>query len=120
MDIFRRAYQIKVVEGVSYFIDIGWLRLVGSIKLQVFFAEYRLFYKALLQKRPVLLSILLTEATPYVYIYVYDIHIYVYVDVFRCVYEIRVVEGVSSVIDMCIYMYIIYIYMYIIYIYMYM
>jgi len=29
---------------------MGWLRSVGSIKLQVSFAEYRLFYRALLQK----------------------------------------------------------------------
>ena len=29
-----------------------WLRSVGSIKLQVSFAEYRLFYRSLLQKRP--------------------------------------------------------------------
>jgi len=42
-----------------------WLRLVGSIKLQVSFAEYSLFYRALLRKRPVILSILLTVATPY-------------------------------------------------------
>jgi len=41
------------------FIYIGWLRLVGSIKLQVSFAEYRLFYWALLSKRPTILSILL-------------------------------------------------------------
>jgi len=44
---------------------MGWLRLVGSIQLQVSFAEYSLFYRALLQKRPVILSILLTVATPY-------------------------------------------------------
>jgi len=31
--------------------DMGWLRLVGSTKLQVSFAEYRLFYRALLCKR---------------------------------------------------------------------
>jgi len=31
---------------------MGWRRLVGSLKLQVSFAEYRLFYRALLQKRP--------------------------------------------------------------------
>jgi len=43
---------------------MGWPRLVGSIKLQVSFAEYSLLYKALLQKRPKILSILLTEATP--------------------------------------------------------
>jgi len=34
---------------------MGWLRSVGSIKLYVSFAEYRLFYRALLQKRPVIL-----------------------------------------------------------------
>jgi len=42
-----------------------WLRLVGSIKLQVSFAEYWLFCRALLQKRPIIFSILLTKATPY-------------------------------------------------------
>ena len=31
--------------------DTGWLRLVGSLKLQVSFAEYPLFYRALLQKK---------------------------------------------------------------------
>jgi len=35
------------------------------LKLQVSFAEYRLFYRALLQKRPIILRSLLTEATPY-------------------------------------------------------
>ena len=44
---------------------MGWLRSVGSIKLQVSFAEYHLFYRSLLQKRPMILSILLTKATPY-------------------------------------------------------
>jgi len=32
---------------------MGWLGLVGSLKVQVSLAEYRLFYRALLQKRPV-------------------------------------------------------------------
>jgi len=32
--------------------DMGWLQLVASIKLQVSFAEYSLFYGALLQTRP--------------------------------------------------------------------
>ena len=45
-------------------ICMGWLRLVGSIKLYVPFAGYCLFYRALLQKRPIILSILLIEATP--------------------------------------------------------
>jgi len=44
---------------------MGWLRLVGSIESQVSFAEYCLCYRALLQKRPIILSILLTKATPY-------------------------------------------------------
>ena len=42
------------------------LQLVWSIQLLVSFAEYRLLCRALLQKKPVILSILLTEATPYV------------------------------------------------------
>ena len=45
--------------------NMGWLRLVGSLKWQVSFAEYRLFYRALLQKRPIILRSLLIEATPY-------------------------------------------------------
>ena len=44
---------------------MGWLPLVGSLKLQVSFAEYRLFYRALLQKTPIILRSLLIEATPY-------------------------------------------------------
>ena len=44
---------------------MGWLRLVDSFKLQVSFAEYSLFYGALLQRRPVILRSLLIVATPY-------------------------------------------------------
>ena len=44
---------------------MGWLRLVGSLKLQVSFAEYHLFYWALLQKRPIILRSLQAVATPY-------------------------------------------------------
>ena len=43
---------------------IGWLRLVGSLKLQVSFAEYCLFNRALLQKRPIVVRSLLIVATP--------------------------------------------------------
>ena len=43
---------------------MGWLQLVGSLKLPVSFAEYSLFYRALLQKRPIILRSLLLEATP--------------------------------------------------------
>ena len=44
-----------------------WLRLVGSFKLYVSFAEYSLFYRALLQKRPIIVRSLLIVATPYGY-----------------------------------------------------
>ena len=42
----------------------GWLRVVGSFKLYVSLAEYRLFYRALLQKRPIILRSLPIVATP--------------------------------------------------------
>ena len=44
---------------------MGWLRLVASFNLYVSFAEYRLFYRALLQKRLIILRSLLIVATPY-------------------------------------------------------
>jgi len=43
---------------------MGWLRLVDSLKLEVAFAEYGLFYRALLQKRPIILRRLLIVGTP--------------------------------------------------------
>jgi len=52
-----RATQTKLT--------MGWLRLVGSLKLQVSFVEYRLFYRSLLQKRPIILRSQLIVATPY-------------------------------------------------------
>jgi len=45
-----------------------WLRLVGSFKLWVSFAEYSLFHRALLQKRPIILRSLLIVATPCIHI----------------------------------------------------
>jgi len=45
---------------------MGWLPLVGSLKLEVSFAECHLFYRALMQKRPILLRSLLVIATTYV------------------------------------------------------
>ena len=51
---------------ITIYAHMGWLRLVGSLKLYVSFAEYRLFYRALLRKRPIILRSLLTVATtPY-------------------------------------------------------
>jgi len=45
---------------------MGWLLSVGSIRSYVSFAKYRLFHRALLQKRPIIFSSLLTVATPYI------------------------------------------------------
>jgi len=47
-------------------LDMGWLRLVGSLKVWVCFAESSLFCRVLLQKRPMILRSLLIVATPYV------------------------------------------------------
>ena len=47
------------------FLGTWWLRLVSSLKLQVSLAEHSLFYRALLQKRPMILRSLLLEATQY-------------------------------------------------------
>ena len=44
---------------------MGWLRLVGCLKIQVSLQNTGLFCRALLQKRPIFLSILLIVATPY-------------------------------------------------------
>jgi len=38
----------------TYQLTMGWLRLVGSLKLLVSFAENGLFYRDLLQKRPII------------------------------------------------------------------
>jgi hypothetical protein len=45
--------------------DMGWRRLVGSLKLLVSFAKEPYKRDNILQNRPMILSILLTVATPY-------------------------------------------------------
>ena len=42
-----------------------WLQAVDSLRIWVSFAEYRLFYRALLQQRPIFLGSLLIVAAPY-------------------------------------------------------
>jgi len=94
---------------------MGWLRLVGSLKLYVSFAEYRHFYRALLQKRPIILRRLLIVATPpytqglcwivrlfsntYMYVHVSPPkYTYIHISVYRpkytyphiCIYEIYI------------------------------
>jgi len=44
--------------------DMGWLRLVGSLKLQVSFAKEPYKRDDILQKRPIILRSLLIVATP--------------------------------------------------------
>jgi len=68
-----------------YVCTMGWLRSVGSIKLQVSYAEYRLFHRALLQKRPLILSILLAKATPYESFFDETRLIHGYIYLFMCV-----------------------------------
>jgi len=68
--VIAAPYQIYHVQlpnllRLSYNSCMGWLRVVGSLKFQVSFAEYRLFYRALLQKRPVILRSLLIVVAPY-------------------------------------------------------
>jgi len=46
-------------------LQVSWLRLEGSLKLHVSFAEYCLFYRALLQRRPMILRSLQIEFARY-------------------------------------------------------
>jgi len=62
----RRAETPRTQHRISLHIGhMGWLRLVGPLKLHVYFAEFRLFSRALLQKRPIILRSLLIVATSY-------------------------------------------------------
>jgi len=68
---YELTISLWVLNSKAIWLHMGWLRLVGSLKLQVSFAEYSLFYRALLQKRLVILRSLLIGwsllivATPY-------------------------------------------------------
>jgi len=60
---------IVCIEGIGCIyapnLYMGWLRLVGCLKLQVSFVEYSILLRALLQKRPLILRSLLIKASPY-------------------------------------------------------
>jgi len=60
---------------------MGWLRLVGSFKLQVSFAKEPYKRDDILQNRLIILISLLIVATPYVRVYMS-----VCIDVYVCVY----------------------------------
>ena len=48
----KETYNLKEPTSSAMSHTMGWLRLVGSLKLKVSFVENSLFYRALLQKRP--------------------------------------------------------------------
>jgi len=50
---------------MTHMYDMGWLRLVGSLKLQVSFAKEPYKRAYILPKRPIILRSLLIVATPY-------------------------------------------------------
>ena len=58
MYIYKYICMCVCMSVDMYWIAMGWLHVVGSLKLQVSFVEYSLFYRALLQKRPVFLHVL--------------------------------------------------------------
>jgi len=58
------SYTCMYHRAPFIYMYMGWLRFVGSLKFEVSFAEYRLFYRALLQKRPIILRSLLIVAIP--------------------------------------------------------
>ena len=57
-------YDIQV-SYIGLLWHMGWLRLVGSLKLQVSFAKEPYKRDDILQKRPIILRSLLIVATPY-------------------------------------------------------
>jgi len=59
---------------------MGWLRLVGCLKIYVSLQNIGLFCRSLLQKRPIFLSILLIVATPYPYVKTHNVKKHVICD----------------------------------------
>ena len=70
-----KALQMRVMKSERFErlvwlqIHMGWLRLVGSLKLQVSFAKEPYKRDYIVQKRPVILRSLLLKATPYTQIF---------------------------------------------------
>ena len=74
--------HIKIWGISSTYFDMGWLRWVGCLKIQVSLQNTILFCRALLQKRPIFLSTLLIVATPYVEFDMWNIFHIFWSDVF--------------------------------------
>jgi len=56
------------VHSHLHLVSMGWLRLVGSLKLQVSFAKEPYKRGNILQKRPIILRSLQIIVTPYLFI----------------------------------------------------
>jgi len=67
LHIWNMSCTYLLFARYAHISNMGWLRLVGSREFKVSFAEYGLFYRILLQKRPVICMNLLIVATPYVF-----------------------------------------------------
>jgi len=75
------SFSVSVSVGMRVRIpSMGWLRLVGSLKLQVSFAKEPYKRDGILQKRPVILRSLLIVATPYD-----TMLVCIYVNVYVCI-----------------------------------
>jgi len=65
--LFIQMYMyIHTSEVPGRYTDMGWLRLAGSLKLQVSFAKEPYETDDILQKRPIIIRSLLIEATTYI------------------------------------------------------
>ena len=88
----EREREMSVAYARQEFACYGVATISRLLKIiGVSFAEYHLFCRALLQKRPVILRSLLIEATPYMslapYIYMYTyIYIYIYLYMYTYIY----------------------------------
>jgi len=112
--IYTCMYTYEYVQiHVPMATSMGWLRLVGSLKLQVSFAKEPYKRDYVLQKRPIILRRLLIVATPYLYLCkcimnIYT-HRYIYTNIFVC---IHICICTCICIFTCIHTYYIYIHAY--------
>jgi len=56
LEYVRHLHKSELCSHVIHTHKLMWLRLVGPLKLQVSFAEYSLFYRALFQRKPIVLQ----------------------------------------------------------------
>jgi len=78
--IFKKIKHINIYTSLR--VNMGWLRLVGSLKLWVSFVKEPYKRDYVLQKRPIILRSLIIVATPYVYPHTCVskyIHVYAYI-----------------------------------------